>query len=147
MSVEWKYKIKLLCSKDEDGTEIYEIIKDFVRLNNVIWDGDNKGHSMFVYADEAYDVPSEKTSKFVRFVCRWFAEAIVEYGQDEGEYLLVTTVTVRSDGGGLFRNTFELTVSWRDHEYTLRQYLIPRHGDEAFYNWDEDEEKKEGGAK
>ena len=146
MSAKWEYKIQLVCSDAEDGSEIFSIVEDFVRLNNVIWDADGKGRSMFVYENEAYDVSRKKTSKFVRYVCQWFAEAIVSYAQGEDERLICATVELRSSEG-LFRNTFELTVSWRNLEYTLRQYLIPRHGDEAFYAWDEDDAKKEGGAK
>ena len=145
MSAKWEYKIQLVCSDAEDGSEIFSIVEDFVRLNNVIWDADGKGRSMFVYENEAYDVSRKKTSKFVRYVCQWFAEAIVNYAQGEDERLICATVELRSSEG-LFRNTFELTVSWRNLEYTLRQYLIPRHGDEAFYDWDKDN-KGEGETK
>ena len=138
MSVEWKYEVPLGCDNEQDGKEIYDIVEAFAGRHNVVWDNDRFGRSMFVYENEAYNVPNAKTSKFVRYACHWFAEAIAEHGKDEGERVAVIMITVRSDGGALFRCTFELTVSWRHLEYTLRQYLIPRHGDEAFYDWDKE---------
>ena len=146
MRTKWEYEIPLGCSNEQDGKEIYDIVEAFAGRHNVVWDNDRMGRSMFVYEAEAYNVPSAKTSKFVRYVCQWFAEAIAEHGKDEDERVAVTTVTVRSDGSGLFRSTFALTVAWREWSYTLQQFLVPRHGDEAFYDWDEDDATEKGGT-
>lgn len=148
MNAKWEYELMLVCSDAEDGADIYRLVEDYAKLNNVIWDDEPSIYksAVFLYEAEAYIVPRAKVPKFVRYVCRWFAEAIVSDAQDEDERLIHATVTVNSVAA-LCRNTFELTVSWRDHEYTLQQFVVPRHGDEAFYGWDDGEENKEGGKK
>lgn len=145
MSAKWEYKIPLVCSAAEDGSDIYRTVEDFAKRNNVIWDEKPRlyKNAVFLYEAEAYIVPRDKIPKFVRHVCRWFAEAIVSHAADEGERIIHATVTVNSVQA-LCRNTFKLTVSWRDWTYTLQQFIVPRHGDEAFYDWDE---AKEGEAK
>lgn len=145
MTAEWKYTIPLVCG-EQDGVAIFGIVEDFARRSNVMWyeEAARAKSAVFIFGNEAYNIPRAKIPKFVRFVCKWFAEAVADRAKEEGERIASTTVTV-CNISGFFQSTFELTVSWHDWEYTLRQYLIPRHGDEAFYDWDDD--AKEGGAK